>query len=186
MKMRSVQDTFRAVVPQRRRTDGANPQEEQTNLQEQQLNPQEQQTAQSNRRALDPERFARLSFDPTYSEHVIQKLSRQTEANHSQHSRRDTHPSSERERRSRRQRLRVRIQQLQQSRIPQRDNMPPVLNQPGFLDPSSAEPLRDSAAKAKQEEQTVRQRLRSIGAKYPPFELLDFIGKGTYGRVYKA
>ena len=61
-----------------------------------------------------------------------------------------------------------------------------------FLDPNSARSSRLPESQmftrneAKKQEAIIHARLKSAGEPIPPYEFLNFIGKGSYGRVYLA
>ena len=61
-----------------------------------------------------------------------------------------------------------------------------------FLDPSSARSSRLPESQiftrneAKKQEAVIHAKLKSAGEPIPPYEFLNFIGKGSYGRVYLA
>ena len=61
-----------------------------------------------------------------------------------------------------------------------------------FLDPNSArasrlpESLIWARNEAKREEAVIHAKLKSAGEPIPPYEFINFIGKGSYGRVYLA
>ena len=39
---------------------------------------------------------------------------------------------------------------------------------------------------AKNLEKGIREKLEKVGAEFPPYKLIDLIGKGNYGRVFLA
>ena len=61
-----------------------------------------------------------------------------------------------------------------------------------FLDPNSARSSRLPESQiftrneAKKQEAVIHAKLKSAGEPIPPYEFLNFIGKGSYGRVYLA
>ena len=61
-----------------------------------------------------------------------------------------------------------------------------------FLDPNSArssrlpESQKFTRNEAKKQEAVIHAKLKSAGEPIPPYEFLNFIGKGSYGRVYLA
>ncbi len=61
-----------------------------------------------------------------------------------------------------------------------------------FLDPNSArssrlpESQKFTRDEAKKQEAVIHAKLKSAGEPIPPYEFLNFIGKGSYGRVYLA
>lgn len=55
-----------------------------------------------------------------------------------------------------------------------------------FLDPLSASgPKLRQIRDAQEMQQAVLDRANRTGEDLPPYEFLELIGKGTYGRVYK-
>jgi hypothetical protein len=61
-----------------------------------------------------------------------------------------------------------------------------------FFDPSFErfsrlpESQRFTRNEAKQQEAIIHAKLKNAGVPIPPYEFINFIGKGTYGRVYSA
>ena len=66
------------------------------------------------------------------------------------------------------------------------------VRQSSFLDPRSTvrnDLSRHKAAAiqiAKDQEKVIHQKLRRNGDRIPEYEFLELIGKGAYGRVFKA
>ena len=57
---------------------------------------------------------------------------------------------------------------------------------PSHLDPLSAAGLRSKQVKdAKDMQQVVIERASRSGAAVPPYDFIELIGKGSFGRVYK-
>lgn len=50
----------------------------------------------------------------------------------------------------------------------------------------NTEPKETSRDLAKQQQKVIHERLRRKGAPVPPYDFIELIGKGTYGRVYSA
>ncbi|KAL9110287.1 MAG: hypothetical protein Q9227_005194 [Pyrenula ochraceoflavens] len=59
-----------------------------------------------------------------------------------------------------------------------------------YLDPAAAaamtEHRKEAIRLAKRQEEAVRKKAEASGTNVPPYEMLELIGKGSYGRVYKA
>lgn len=57
---------------------------------------------------------------------------------------------------------------------------------PAIARMSAIGPKTKQVREAKQMEKIVHDRARKIGEPAPPFELLEIIGKGSFGRVFKG
>lgn len=55
----------------------------------------------------------------------------------------------------------------------------------GRLNPRLAGTRQRQVQDAKKMQQVVTERLNKKGLSMPPYEFLELIGKGAYGRVYK-